>query len=83
MRKLALLAGVVFALMAMPSGASAAAWCAWNDPYTYNCGFHTYQQCAAAVSGVGGYCARNVYETGRPEVVERPVRRPRRAARYD
>jgi hypothetical protein len=40
--------------------ARAGAWCAWYDPYTYNCGFNTFQQCQATISGAGGYCAPNV-----------------------
>jgi hypothetical protein len=43
--------------------ARAGAWCAWYDPYTYNCGFNTFEQCQATVSGAGGYCARNVNES--------------------
>jgi hypothetical protein len=36
-------------------------WCAQygtRDSFT-NCGFVTYAQCRAAVSGNGGYCQRN------------------------
>jgi hypothetical protein len=36
------------------------AWCAWYDWTTYNCGFDTFQQCLASVSGVGGECRPNV-----------------------
>ena len=43
--------------------ARAGAWCSWYDPYTYNCGFTTFAQCQANISGMGGYCARNVYES--------------------
>jgi len=39
--------------------AGAAAWCAHYDVSTSNCGFHSYQQCLANISGVGGYCAPN------------------------
>jgi Protein of unknown function (DUF3551) len=39
--------------------ADAAAWCAYYDASTYNCGFHTFEQCRANVSGVGGYCSPN------------------------
>ena len=37
------------------------AWCAdqgGRNGYT-NCGYYTYQQCRAAVSGVGGFCRQN------------------------
>ena len=53
--------------------ARAGAWCAWYDPYTYNCGFNTFQQCQATVIGAGGYCARNAYESPAPG--PRPLRR--------
>jgi len=53
--------------------AHAGAWCAWYDPYTYNCGFNTFEQCQATVSGAGGYCARNVYEP--QNAGPRPLRR--------
>jgi Protein of unknown function (DUF3551) len=59
------LLGLALAL-AGANGARAGAWCAWYDPYTYNCGFATFQQCQATVSGAGGYCARNVYESQAP-----------------
>ena len=41
------------------TGAKAAAWCAYYDASTRNCGFHTFEQCRAAISGVGGYCSPN------------------------
>ena len=63
MRKLILLGAAAMALFASGSAAQArwAPWCAWYDPYTYNCGFHTFEQCLATIAGAGGYCARNVY----------------------
>jgi Protein of unknown function (DUF3551) len=63
MRKLTLSGAFALVLLAGGTGsASAAPWCAWYDPYTYNCAFHTFQQCLDTISGVGGYCARNVRE---------------------
>jgi hypothetical protein len=41
------------------TGVHAAAWCAHYDVSTTNCGFHTFAQCQANISGVGGYCAPN------------------------
>lgn len=41
-----------------------------------NCGYFTFEQCRAAVSGVGGYCARN--PAVRAYVVEDTYYRPRR-----
>jgi len=38
-------------------------WCAYYDGGRggggTNCGFTTYQQCMATVSGIGGFCERN------------------------
>jgi len=47
-------------VLAAGTCAEAAAWCAnYTDNAGTNCGFYTIQQCQAAVSGVGGYCAPN------------------------
>jgi len=62
---IALILGLTF-LFTGAGDARAGAWCAWYDPYTYNCGFNTFQQCQATVLGAGGYCARNVYESTAP-----------------
>jgi hypothetical protein len=35
------------------------AWCANYTKGATNCGFHSYAQCLADVSGIGGYCAPN------------------------
>jgi hypothetical protein len=35
-------------------------WCARYNAYTYNCGFTTFQQCQATISGIGGICEQNV-----------------------
>ena len=55
-------------------------WCAQYgggfDGGGRNCGFSTYEQCRATVSGVGGYCERNaMYQPG---AEASPPRRPRR-----
>ena len=56
--------------------ADAAAWCAYYDQSSgTNCGFYTIQQCQAAISGVGGYCAPN------PEGPDHPATETRRKAR--
>jgi len=40
-----------------PAHAQNRPWCAFYDAlYATNCGFSTYEQCLATVSGVGGYC---------------------------
>lgn len=61
MRYFAIALMAAAALVLIGAGeARAGAWCAWYDPYTYNCGFSTFEQCQATVSGAGGYCAPNV-----------------------
>jgi hypothetical protein len=37
------------------------AWCARDVKGGTNCGFHTYAQCKANISGIGGYCAPNPF----------------------
>jgi hypothetical protein len=57
------IAGAAFAVsdgaQARFGGATSGAWCLFDDPYTYNCGFATLQQCLATASGVGGQCQPN------------------------
>jgi hypothetical protein len=67
---------LVFMVSANSTGAQAAAWCAYYDFSTYNCGFHTYQQCLATISGVGGYCSPNRYQGygGNPQPARRKAR---------
>jgi hypothetical protein len=70
-----LIGGMVFFLVigATTTGAQAAPWCAYYDHSTYNCGFHSYEQCLATIRGVGGYCSPNYREgySGNP----RPARK--------
>ena len=40
-------------------------WCAFYDHSTYNCGFHSYQQCLDTIRGVGGSCRPNPFQRGR------------------
>ena len=57
-----MIAAFLFAtiLVAHAEPAKAAAWCAWSDAYTYNCGFHTLAQCRATIFGDSrAYCAPN------------------------
>jgi Protein of unknown function (DUF3551) len=59
--RLALCTGIVAALVAAPSGARAG-WCAsatGPDGGFVTCGYATWQQCQAAVSGQGGICYRS------------------------
>lgn len=52
---------VALTALALAAGMGAASaqtkWCAWYDPYTYNCGFYTLEQCRATISGAGGICS--------------------------
>jgi len=41
---------------------AAGTWCAFYDSSTYNCGFHSYQQCYATIFGNGGWCRPNFFE---------------------
>jgi Protein of unknown function (DUF3551) len=79
MRTLAVLAVVIAALSVGAGDANAQGkywpWCARYDSWTIVCGFATYQQCMATVSGVGGYCQRNVMPPPGPEA--RPSRKQR------
>jgi len=58
-------------------GAHSGAWCLFDDPYTYNCGFATLQQCLATSSGAGGQCQPN--PSGPPPEMRRH-RAPRRSS---
>jgi Protein of unknown function (DUF3551) len=41
-------------------------WCAYYGSGSggTNCGFYSWEQCQAAISGNGGYCARNQWYSG-------------------
>ena len=70
-----------FALLApTASHADPYKWCAQysgKDGGGRNCGFVTWEQCMATVSGIGGYCERNSFYSG-PET---PVRRHKKVRR--
>jgi Protein of unknown function (DUF3551) len=59
-----LIGGLALLLMVGGSGTSAHAgsWCVFYDFSTYNCGFHSYQQCYATAFGNGGWCRPNYFE---------------------
>jgi Protein of unknown function (DUF3551) len=46
------------ALLLAQGSAQAGRWCAEYSYRATNCGFHSYQQCRAAISGAGGVCYR-------------------------
>ena len=58
------LCGMVIAaifVLGAPANAKEPGWCATYRNGGNNCGFNTYEQCMAAVSGVGGFCNRSPY----------------------
>jgi hypothetical protein len=63
MRLLLLVSGICAAIVAVGTRAQAQnyPWCAQHSDGTgsKNCGFATFQQCLADVSGVGGFCTQN------------------------
>jgi hypothetical protein len=66
----------ILALVASSTATQAAAWCAYYDPYTYNCGFRTLEQCRATISGdATAWCSPN-YREGNTEP-RRGGRQPR------
>lgn len=73
-RRLALVAGfAVASVVAMAFASPAqASWCAVYQSGAENCGFSTQAQCAAAVSGAGGFCRSSGYGYG-----SEPARRRR------
>ena len=78
MRVLALCSLIVAAVLALDArtAATAAAWCASYDNGGTNCGFSTFEQCRAAVSGVGGSCSGG----GSERDAEKPAARKTRKA---
>jgi hypothetical protein len=57
-------------LMGLLGGGSAEAreypWCARYDWTTRNCGFVSFQQCLATISGIGGRCEPNPFYKAPP-----------------
>jgi Protein of unknown function (DUF3551) len=51
-------------LIADPAAADPYKWCANYRNGGTNCGFITFEQCQATVSGVGGSCGPNQFYTG-------------------
>jgi hypothetical protein len=61
MRRIAVVMAALAALSLSSIGARAqyAPWCAYDVRGGTNCGFHSYAQCMANLSGIGGYCSPN------------------------
>jgi hypothetical protein len=82
MRSIIMAAVVIGAALPSAGHAQTYPWCAQYGRMGgggRNCGFSTYEQCLATVSGIGGFCERNTFYTA----PERVVRRPKRAVRHD
>ena len=57
MRTISVISIILGTLFLSSIGANAATWCAhYGGTGGTNCGFHSYEQCQAAVSGTGGFC---------------------------
>jgi Protein of unknown function (DUF3551) len=71
-RVLAVAGAIGCAAFTTPAQAQNYPWCAhYGTPYDdTSCGFVSYEQCMASVSGVGGFCERN--DTYKPPVAVRP-----------
>jgi hypothetical protein len=60
MRKFILVAAALAALPLTSGDARAeGSWCAYDVRGGTNCGFHSYAQCMANISGIGGTCSPN------------------------
>ncbi len=80
MRTLPLVAVIFAALSLSTTGVQAAPWCADYSGRAggTNCGFYSFEQCRATVSGIGGFCRTNSFEAGS---AYRYAREPRRRHR--
>ena len=68
-------AALLFLLGGTGTNAQAGSWCAFYDVSTYNCGFHSFEQCLATVRGAGGWCRPNFFEgNGQPSGKRRSSR---------
>jgi Protein of unknown function (DUF3551) len=58
----------------VPAHAQNYPWCArYGTPYSdTSCGFTSFDQCMASVSGIGGFCEKN--DTYKPPVAPAPLR---------
>jgi hypothetical protein len=59
MRRISVIWMILAALSLSSVGAHAAMWCAnYGGQGGRNCGFHSFEQCQAAISGNGGFCSQ-------------------------
>ena len=75
MRAIFVMSGLLAITLLAPTASYAETypWCAQYGGLhggARNCGFMTYGQCMATISGMGGFCERNSFYAG----PERPVR---------
>jgi len=64
--------------LAAPAAAKEPPWCAEYRNGGNNCGFFTYEQCMASVSGVGGFCNRNRFaEPEKPDARKERTTEPK------
>jgi Protein of unknown function (DUF3551) len=84
MRTMSLIAITFAALFLSTIGARAdGTWCAYYVLHT-NCGFYSFQQCTAALSGNGGFCQPNPFSAyGSAGSADGSAREPRRRYRRD
>jgi Protein of unknown function (DUF3551) len=61
MRMIVLAAAVVALSLTGTDARADGPWCArYTNGGGNNCGFYSYEQCQATVTGIGGYCAHNL-----------------------
>jgi hypothetical protein len=86
MRTIPLVAITFTALSLSTIGARAdGPWCAFYGTgfSGRNCGFYSFEQCRASVSGIGGFCQPNTFSYGSAASAYGAVREPRRRYRRD
>jgi hypothetical protein len=72
MQKVAVSGALAVLLLAVAAASPAQAqareypWCARCDWTTRNCGFVSFQQCLATISGIGGRCEPNPFYKAPP-----------------
>jgi len=79
MRTVAIASFIFATLSLLPDGAQAAPWCAQygggRGGGGTNCGFYSFEQCLAALSGNGGFCTQNAFENPFYRYYQRRYRR--------
>jgi hypothetical protein len=77
MRSLFIVGSIAASMLATAAKAQNYPWCALYKEGAVNCGFTTFQQCLATVSGSGGFCNQNT--TYQPPSGARPGHQRRSA----